>query len=146
VKVFAVLLIVFSIVTLFTAQPSFVTSQQASTTTLTTTTTHKGLGWIPEPVTTTTTRTYVTTTRTYPPLPERFDWTDYQGHDWITPVKDQGMCGSCVAFATVGVVEAQYRIYYNRSDWNIDLSEQHLFSCGGGQCSFGWTLSANENS
>jgi len=141
VKVFAVLLIVFSIVTLFTTQPSFVPSQQPSTTsTVTTTTTHKGLGWLPEPVTTT--RTTVTTTRTYPPLPERFDWTDYQGHDWVTPIRDQGGCGSCVAFATVGVVEAQYRIYYNRSDWNIDLSEQHLFSCGGGQCSFGWYLSS----
>jgi C1A family cysteine protease len=118
---------------------------QATSTTVTsfvsgTNVTGRGLGWISEPSKPTIT---ATRTQTYPYLPQRFDWTDYQGYNWMTPVRNQGGCGSCVAFATVGAVEALYRISYNRPDWNIDLSEQHLFSCGGRQClpgsaAYGW--------
>lgn len=67
------------------------------------------------------------------------DWRDKGGMNWITSVRDQGNCGSCVAFATVATLEAQARIQTTRADWNIDLSEADLFFCGAGRkCAEGW--------
>jgi inhibitor of cysteine peptidase len=43
-----------------------------------------------------------------------------------TPIKDQGQCGSCWAFATVGVVEQLIKMKDNQTR---DLSEQYLVSC-----------------
>ncbi|MCD6210446.1 MAG: hypothetical protein J7J01_06095, partial [Methanophagales archaeon] len=58
-----------------------------------------------------------------PGLPSRFDWRDSGG---VTPIKDQGRCGSCWAFATVGPLEANIKI---KDDTTTDLSEQFLISC-----------------
>jgi C1A family cysteine protease len=67
------------------------------------------------------------------------DWRNKDGKDWTTPVRDQGNCGSCVAFATVATIEAQARIQLARPEWNIDLSEADLFFCGNGRkCAEGW--------
>ncbi len=71
--------------------------------------------------------------------PRAHDWRSVDGRDWMTGVKDQGGCGSCVAFATVAVIEAQARIEHKRTDWPLDLSEADLFFCGAGRrCSQGW--------
>jgi hypothetical protein len=78
-------------------------------------------------------------------LPTHFDWSSSSGYNWMTPVKDQGGCGSCVAFAAVGATEGQLRIQANNPSWNVDLSEQHLFSCGGGLCGWGWYISSALN-
>jgi inhibitor of cysteine peptidase len=44
-----------------------------------------------------------------------------------TPVKDQGQCGACGAFAGTAVVENTIR----KADWvTRDLSEQYIISCG----------------
>jgi hypothetical protein len=51
------------------------------------------------------------------------------------------MCGSCVAFAAVATAEAQFRIETDNPSWNLDLSEQQLFSCGGARCDYGWWIS-----
>jgi len=56
-------------------------------------------------------------------LPAAFDWRD---HDGCTPIRDQGACGSCWAFATVGALECNIRIVDGVS---VDLSEQWLVSC-----------------
>lgn len=77
-------------------------------------------------------------------LPSHFDWRD-NGGNWMTPVKTEGCCGSCWAFAVVGAVEAQFNIASGNPDLDLDLSEQYLVSdcctyCG--NCSGGWSENA----
>ena len=78
-------------------------------------------------------------------LPQSFDWTQQSGYNWMTPIRNQLSCGSCVAFGSVGAFEGQIRIQANNPSWNVDLSEQHLFSCGDGSCTYGWYISASLN-
>ena len=61
-------------------------------------------------------------------LPLKFDWRNNDGN-WITPVKNQGQCGSCWDFSAVAQVEAWWKIS-NNSDDMLDLSEQFILSCG----------------
>jgi putative hemolysin len=78
-------------------------------------------------------------------LPETFDWRNKDGQNWMTPIKDQGVCGSCWAFAAVGTVEPQYNIFANDSNIDLDLSEQYLVSCSGaGDCDGGLVEGALE--
>lgn len=51
------------------------------------------------------------------------DWTEK-----TQPIKNQGACGSCWAFAAVGVHEAAWNIRFNQL---FDLSEQQLVDCAG---------------
>lgn len=52
------------------------------------------------------------------------------------PVRNQGACGSCWAFSSLGAYEGAYRLKFGTS---IDTSEQHMLSCSGhGTCSGGW--------
>jgi predicted outer membrane repeat protein len=68
------------------------------------------------------------------PLPSNLDWRDVGG---ITPVKNQGECGSCWAFAATAELEAFIKIYYGVE---TDLSEQQSVSCNpyGAGCDGGW--------
>ena len=54
------------------------------------------------------------------------DWREY-----CTPIKDQGLCGACTAFGTIGAMEALLNIV---SSVKVDLSESHLFFCADGDC------------
>ncbi len=67
-------------------------------------------------------------------LPSNFSWRDLGG---ITPVKNQGSCGSCWAFAATGELEAFIKIY---TGIETDLSEQQSVSCNpyGAGCGGGW--------
>ncbi|MEY4066636.1 MAG: hypothetical protein RIR26_2844 [Pseudomonadota bacterium] len=71
-------------------------------------------------------------------LPESFDWRSFEGQDLVTPVKNQGRCGSCVAFAAASTFETQMNIVSRSTLHAWSFSPQHLFSCGGGSCSTGW--------
>lgn len=55
--------------------------------------------------------------------PASIDWRD-QGK--LTPIKNQGQCGSCWAFATVASVEAQHAI---KKGQLVSLSEQEMVDC-----------------
>jgi cathepsin L len=62
-----------------------------------------------------------------------FDWRTLGK---VTPVRNQGGCGSCWAFATLGAWESNNLI---RNGLNADASEQHIVNARTyGTCSGGW--------
>lgn len=68
-------------------------------------------------------------------LPSSIDWTTKGA---VTPVKDQGQCGSCWSFATTGAMEGAYAVKYGSLP---SFSEQQLVSCApkpNEGCNGGW--------
>jgi hypothetical protein len=58
-----------------------------------------------------------------PAIGPRWDWPD---QNCVTPVKAQGLCGSCWAFAAIGAYESAYAITNKR--W-VYVSEQEALEC-----------------
>ncbi|KAL3744659.1 hypothetical protein ACJRO7_013860 [Eucalyptus globulus] len=64
-------------------------------------------------------------------LPEMKDWRE---KGIVSPIKDQGHCGSCWTFSTTGALEAAYHQAFGKQ---ISLSEQQLVDCAGAFNNFG---------
>ena len=60
--------------------------------------------------------------------PAAIDWRNKDGQNYVTSVKNQGGCGSCVSFGTSASVESRVKIQRGAA-YSIDLSEAHLFYC-----------------
>jgi C1A family cysteine protease len=84
-----------------------------------------------------------------PSYPPALDWRHLPAHaplpagNYVTPVKNQASCGSCVAFGTCATFESAIRIHDKNPGKNVDLSEADLFYCHaekeqGRTCNTGW--------
>jgi len=69
------------------------------------------------------------------PTPVTIEKQAPEGWDWrqlfaVTPVKNQGSCGSCWSFSTTGALESAVFIAA-KSDSLLNFSEQQLVDCCG---------------
>src|ERR1700712_2595618 len=69
-----------------------------------------------------------------PSVPPSFDW---RNRGVIGPVRDQEACGSCVSFATTGLVGAQAGIELGTRNLWLSEADQHFNSSHGANCG-GW--------
>lgn len=69
-------------------------------------------------------------------IPDELDWRDFGA---VTPVRGQGICGSCYALGAVGTVEGAYFLKTGRL---VELSAQQIVDCSWGSgnhgCRGGW--------
>ncbi|MFH0968337.1 MAG: C1 family peptidase [Methanobacteriota archaeon] len=71
-------------------------------------------------------------------LPSSFTWQS-NGGDYTTPIRNQGQCGSCWAFAATGVFETFWERLNQNPALNPDFAEQYLVSCSyENGCGGGW--------
>lgn len=63
--------------------------------------------------------------------PPRHDWRNVAGANYVTSIKDQAGCGSCVAFGTVAVLESMVRIAAKQPGLAVNLSEAYVYHCLG---------------
>ena len=74
--------------------------------------------------------------------PAAYDLRNVGGYNFVTPIKDQKGCASCVGFGTTATVESRLRVQRGDPNLAVDLSEAHLFLClgraTGASCSSGW--------
>lgn len=71
-------------------------------------------------------------------LPSSWDWRNVDGINFVSPIRDQGVCGSCYAFASMALLEARIRLLTNNTQRPVfspqDVVECSDYSqgCGGG--------------
>ena len=68
------------------------------------------------------------------------NYTAFNHSKYFPPTRNQGSCGSCWAFSTVGAIEAQYALNNNITNNSLYLSPQQLVDCDAADngCNGGW--------
>ena len=61
-------------------------------------------------------------------LPDSFDWRNVSGVNYLSPIRNQGNCGSCYAFGSMAMLEARIRIITNGSVQPV-FSTQDVVGC-----------------
>lgn len=92
---------------------------------------------VPKKKTTTTTTTTTCVWKVPPSCPNWEHFSSYTSVDWrvrgaVTPVKDQGSCGSCWAFSAIGALEGALKLQNDAVKGKapaLALSEQQLVDC-----------------
>lgn len=82
------------------------------------------------------------TTAVYEPYDAGVANIDWRERYVVSDVHDQGRCGSCYAFSTIGAAESAYAI---KTGELYDLSEQHVVDCDTVSygCDGGWQKAAS---
>ena len=77
-------------------------------------------------------------------LPSAFSWTNINGTDFTTSIKNQAPAPTCEAYALVAALDTlvQYKVGY---PFDCDLSEAHLFFYSGGTCNWGVDVKDSAN-
>lgn len=61
-------------------------------------------------------------------LPSEFDWRDVDGINYVSPIRNQGDCGSCYAFGSMAMLESRLRIM-TRNELQVVFSPQDIVGC-----------------
>ncbi|KAK7101922.1 dipeptidyl peptidase 1-like [Littorina saxatilis] len=61
-------------------------------------------------------------------LPDNFDWRNVDGVNYVSPIRNQGACGSCYSFAALAMDEARIRIMTNNTKTPV-FSPQDIVDC-----------------
>jgi len=61
-------------------------------------------------------------------LPESWDWRNVDGVNFVSKVRDQGKCGSCYAFSSMGMLESRINIL-TKNTKRYTFSTQDVVSC-----------------
>jgi len=61
-------------------------------------------------------------------LPESFDWRNVSSMSFVSPIRNQGSCGSCYAFASMAMNEARLRIQSMNAVKKV-FSPQDIVEC-----------------
>lgn len=61
-------------------------------------------------------------------MPSSMDWRKWNGENYVTPIRNQGQCGSCYAFASMAMLESRLMIMSKKSIEMV-FSPQDVVSC-----------------
>jgi len=61
-------------------------------------------------------------------VPNSWDWRNVSGINYVPAVRNQGSCGSCYAFSSLGMIEARLRVA-TKNEMQVNLSPQDIVGC-----------------